>query len=294
MDIAGYTPKPDEDVEAEVPSVSRNYFETMGIPLVAGRGFTQADAAGAQKVAVVNEMFARKYFGTPLNALGHHVSRYRRPVTDTEIVGVVKDIKHASVRDAALPTVYRPFVQFEQPTELEIYVRTWQTPEATSKAIHAAVQNIDAKLIVDDLRTMQSNIDDTIGTERMIALLATAFGALAALLAGIGLYGVLAYSTAQRTREIGVRMALGAQRLAVAKLILREVLVLSAGAVLVTLPLAYLLSRALREQLFGVSPADPLVYCGGVLMIGIVVSLAALIPARRAATVDPMKALRTE
>jgi putative ABC transport system permease protein len=274
--------------------VSHNYFETMGIPLVAGRGFTQADSAEAQKVSVVNEMFARKYFGTPQNALGHHVSRFRRPATDTVIVGVVKDTKHASVKDAVLPTVYRPFVQFEKPTELEIYVRTWQTPEATSQAIRTAMQNIDSKLIVDDLRTMQSNIDDSIGYERMIAMLAIAFGVLAALLAGIGLYGVLAYSTAQRTREIGVRMALGAQRFSVASLILREVLILSAGAVLITLPIAYMLSRILKAQLFGVSPADPLAYCGGIFMIGIVASLAALIPARRAASVEPMQALRSE
>jgi putative ABC transport system permease protein len=294
MDIAGYAPKPDEDVDAEVPWVSQDYFSTMGISLVAGRGFTKADAAGAQKVAVVNEMFARKYFGSPLNALGHHVSRSQRPVTDTAIVGVVHDTKHTSVRDEIRPTVYRPFVQCEKPTSLIYYVRTWQAPEATTNAIRSAVQNINAKLIVEDVRTMQDEIDETISTQRMIALLATVFGALATLLAGIGLYGVLAYSTAQRTREIGIRMALGAQRLTVARLILREVLILSAGAVLVTLPLAFLLSRTLRGQLFGVSPADPLVYGGGVLMIGVVTSLAALLPARRAASIEPMQALRSE
>lgn len=294
MDIAGYTPRPNEDVEAEIPSVSQDYFSGMGIPLVAGRAFTKADGAGAQKVAVVNEMFAKKYFGSPINALGHHVSRSSRPVTDTVIVGVSHDVKHASVHDEITPTVYRPFEQFEKPVSLTIYVRTWQAPEATANAVRAAVQNIDAKLIVDDLRTMQNQIDDTISTQRLIALLATAFGALAAVLAGIGLYGVLAYSTAQRTREIGIRMALGAQRFTVASLILREVLILSAVAVLVTLPLAYLLSRVLRDQLFGVSPADPLVYCGGILMIGVVASLAALLPARRAASIEPMQALRTE
>jgi len=294
MDIAGYTPKPDEEIEAEVPWVSQDYFSTMGVPLLAGRGFTKADVAGAQKVAVVNEMFARKYYGSPANALGHHVSRSRRPVTDTAIVGVVRDTKHESVRDEIRPTVYRPFVQGEKPTQLVYYVRTWQTPEATSNAIRAAVQRIDGKLIVDDLRTMQSQIDDTISTERMVAMLASGFGVLAALLAGIGLYGVLAYSTAQRTREIGIRMALGAQRFTVARLILREVLVLSAGTILVTLPLAFLLSRTLREELFGVSPADPLVYLGGVVMIGIVASLAALLPARRAASIEPMQALRAE
>jgi len=169
-----------------------------------------------------------------------------------------------------------------------------ETPEAASNEIRIAVQRIDGKLIVDDLRTIQDDINDTISSERMIALLATVFGALAALLAGIGLYGVLAYSTAQRTREIGIRMALGAQRFTVAKLILREVLLLSAGTVLATLPLAFLLSRTLRGQLFGVSPADPLVYAGGVLLIGMVASLAALLPARRAASIEPMQALRTE
>ncbi|HTZ90317.1 MAG TPA: ABC transporter permease [Alloacidobacterium sp.] len=294
MDIAGYTPKPDEEMDAEVPWVSQDYFSVMGIPLVAGRGFSKADVAGAQKVAVVNEMFARKYFGSAINALGHHVSRSHRPVTDTVIVGVVRNAKHTTVRDEIMPTVYRPFVQGETPTYLSFYVRTWRTPEAASNEIRAAVQRIDGKLIVDDLRTMQDEINDTINPERMIAMLASVFGALSALLAGIGLYGVLAYSTAQRTREIGIRMALGAQRFTVAKLILREVLVLAAGTILVTLPLAFLLSRTLRGQLFGVSPADPLVYAGGVLMIGIVASLAALLPARRAASVEPMQALRTE
>jgi predicted permease len=294
IDIAGYTPKPDEEVDAEVPWVSKDYFLAMGIPLITGRGFTTADVPGAQKVAVVNEMFARKYFGSSANALGHHVSRSHRPVTDTVIVGVVKDTKHTTVRDEIRPTVYRPFVQGEKPTSLTIYVRTWQEPQATANAIRAAMQRIDGKLIVGDLRTMQDEINDTISSERMIAMLASVFGALAALLAGIGLYGVLAYSTAQRTREIGIRMALGAQRITVAKLILREVLVLAAGTIVVTLPIAFLLTRTLHEQLFGVSPADPLVYAGGILMIGIVASLAALLPARRAATVDPMQALRTE
>ncbi|WP_254062343.1 ABC transporter permease [Acidobacterium sp. S8] len=294
VDIAGYTPKPDEEVDAEVPWVSKDYFSAMGIPLITGRGFTRADALGAQKVSVVNELFARKYFGSAANAVGHHVSRSRRPETDTVIVGVVRNIKHESVREQTTPTVFRPFVQNDKPVSLTYYVRTWQTPESTSHAIQAAVQGIDPKLIVDSTRTLQDAINQTISSERMIALLASVFGALAALLAGIGLYGVLAYSTEQRTREIGIRMALGAQRFTVARLILREVMVLSAGAVLVTLPIAFLLTRTLREQLFGISPADPLVYGGGILMIGIVASLAALLPARRAASVEPVKALRAE
>ncbi|HVW77312.1 MAG TPA: ABC transporter permease [Alloacidobacterium sp.] len=294
MDIAGYTPRPDEDVDAELPWVNQDYFSAMGIPLIVGRGFTKADTATAQKVSVVNEMFAKKYFGSAANALGHHVSRSRRPATDTIIVGVVRDIRHATVRDNPTPTVFRTLLQNDKPDEVVYYVRTWQTPESTSREIQAAVQNIDTKLIVDDMRTLRDEIDETISSERMIALLASTFGVLAALLAGIGLYGVLAYSTAQRTREIGIRMALGAQRLTVAKLILREVLLLSAGTVVITLPIAFLLTRTLRDQLFGVSPSDPLVYAGGILMIGVVATLAALLPARRAASVEPMKALRTE
>jgi ABC-type antimicrobial peptide transport system permease subunit len=130
--------------------------------------------------------------------------------------------------------------------------------------------------------------------ERAVASLAGLFGLVALLLAGVGLYGVTAYTVAQRTGEIGIRMALGAQRMMIARLVLREVLVLAAGTILVTLPLAYLLSQTLRNQLFGVSPADPAVYFGGVLMIGIVALLAAFLPARRAASVEPMQALRTE
>jgi putative ABC transport system permease protein len=294
MDIAGYTPKPNEDVDAEIPWVSQDYFQVMGIPLVAGRGFTQADAAGAQKVAVVNEMFARKYFGTPQNALGHHVSRSHRPVTDTMIVGVVRNAKHASVKDEMTPTVYRPFVQGEKPTELQFYVRTWQTPEATANAIRSAMQKMDSKLVISDLRTMENQMDETIAPQRFIGLLASLFGALAAVLAGVGLYGVLAYSTAQRTREIGIRMALGAQRGMIARQVLREVLALAAVSVLIALPVAYFLCRMMSSQLFGVSSADPIVYFGSIAMIGSVALLAAFLPARRAASVEPMQALRME
>jgi putative ABC transport system permease protein len=144
------------------------------------------------------------------------------------------------------------------------------------------------------VRTMSEEIDEDILPVRVIAFLAATFGALAALLAGIGLYGILGYSTAQRTQEIGIRMALGAQRSAVVGLIVREVLALAGVAVAVTIPLAMLATRAVRSELFGVSVADPEVYAAGVLTICVVASLAGFIPARRAATVDPARALRTE
>ena len=292
--VAGYVPKLNEEFDVELPAVSDGYLQTMGIPLLAGRYFNAGDSVTAQKVIIVNESFAKHFFGDPRNALGHHVRRPERPETDAVIVGVVRDVKHTSVRDPAMATAYRPFVQTGRPSGLTFYVRTWQTPETASAAMRAAIAHIDGKLILRDLSTLDEQIDDSISKERAIALLATTFGLLAVLLAGIGMYGILAYSTAQRTREIGIRMALGAQRSAVIGLILREVLVLSAIAVAVTIPFALLTTRAIKSQLYDVSTADLEVYVAGVLVIAGIAFLAALLPARRAASVHPARALRSE
>jgi putative ABC transport system permease protein len=292
--VSGYTPKPDEEFDVELPWVSNGYLQMLGVPLVAGRYFSAGDTATTDKVAIVNESFAKHFFGSANAALGHHVSRPQRPATDAMIVGVVRDVKHETVRDPATPTEYTLFSQAEKPTGLRYYVRTWQPPDATANSIREAIANIDSKLIVSHLSTMSDDINDNILAERIIALLGTIFGILATLLAGIGLYGILAYSIAQRTREIGIRMALGARRGTVIGLIVREVLILAGSAVAVTIPLAMLATRAVRSQLFGVSTVDFGVYGVGVLIICLVAVLAGLIPARRAATVDPARALRTE
>ena len=292
--VAGYTAKPDEELNVELPWISDNYLQTLGIPLVAGRYFSPADSATATKVIIVNETFARHYFGSPQNALGHHVSRPQHPETDAAIVGVVRDAQHTTVRDPATATAYRPFVQAEKPVPLNFYVRTWQPPDAAAGSIRAAIANIDRKLIVHDLTTMSTQIDDTIANERTIALLAFTFGVLATILAGIGLYGILAYSTAQRTREIGIRMALGAQRWEVVRLILREVLALAGVAVAVAIPIAIFATRALRSQLFNVSSIDAAIYAAAIAIIVFTAALAGLIPARRAASIDPARALRTD
>ncbi len=292
--VSGYTPKPDEEFDVEVPWVSDGYLQALGVPLVAGRYFTAGDTATSQKVAIVNESFARHFLGSDSAVLGHHASRPHRPATDAVIVGVVKDVKHSSLRDPKMPMMYTLFTQAEKQTGLTYYVRTWQPPQATANSLRAAVANIDSKLIVANLNTMNYQIDDNLLAERTIALLATTFGILATVLAGIGLYGILAYTTTQRTREIGIRMALGARRGTVVRLILREVMILTGWAVVVAIPVAVLATRAVRSQLFGVSIAEPGVYGVGILLIALVAALAGFIPSRRAATVDPARALRTE
>ncbi len=291
---AGYAGKPDDEFDVELPWVSNDYLQTMGVPLVVGRVFNTSDTATSQRVAVVNESFAKHYFGGAQQALGRIVARPNKPGTDASIVGVVRDVKHSSVRDASIATCYTLFSQATRQTGLTFYVRTWQPPDAATTSIRAAIADIDPKLIVGNLRTMQETIDANLMAERAIAMLASVFGLLATLLAGIGLYGILAYSTAQRTREIGIRMALGARRVTVVGLILREVLLLAGVAMAVTIPLAMLATRMVRSQLFGVSVADPTVYGAGILIICVVAALAGFIPARRAATVDPARALRTE
>jgi putative ABC transport system permease protein len=290
----GYPEKPDDEFDAELPWVSDGYLQTLGVPLLAGRYFNAGDTATSQRVAIVNESFAKHFFGSSQGALGRTVLRPHKPLTDATIVGVVSDVKHSSVRDPAFPTCYTLFSQATRQTGLTFYVRTWQPPDAATASVRAAIAGIDRKLIVGNLRTMTEEIDANLLAERAIAMLATAFGLLATLLAGIGLYGILAYSTAQRTREIGIRMALGARRITVVGLILREVLLLAGGAIAVTIPLAVLATRAVRSQLFGVSVADPTVYGAGILTICMVAVLAGFIPARRAATIDPARALRTE
>ena len=293
--IAGYDEREDEDMQVEMPAVTPGYFATMQVPLLAGRDFNDDDGVGKPNVAIVNLAFARHFFGTPQNAIGHSVGfDGAHGKRDTEIVGVVGDTRHSRVRDDVKRTVYRPRFQLDNPSELVFLVRTWQPPEAALSSIRGAMQQFDSKLALSNLQTMDVQISDNLSVERMVALLAVSFGVLAMLLAAIGLYGVLAYATALRTREIGIRMALGAQRGTVMGLVLRDVLWLAGISIAATLPLALVLGRLLRSQLYGISAADPVTLLAGTLLVAAVALLAALLPARRAASIEPMKALRTE
>jgi putative ABC transport system permease protein len=198
------------------------------------------------------------------------------------------------LREAAPPTLFTPLQQQKTVDQLYLYLRTNTPPEQTFAVVRRAMKQIDAGLAVDAMRTMDDQIETTLTNERMIELLAISFGLLATVLAGVGLYGVLAYSTAQRTKEIGIRIALGSTRLGVTRLVLADVLRLAGIGIAVAIPCSVMLSRLLRSQLFGVSNADPVTLCVVAFLIVLVALVAAIVPARRATAVDPTTALRVE
>jgi putative ABC transport system permease protein len=198
------------------------------------------------------------------------------------------------VRAGVIPTVYKAVAQDSNATGLQFYVRTTQNPELAENTIRTALHGLDSKLVIDSMMTMEEQIDNNVSNERMMAMLATSFASIALLMTGVGLYGVLAYATVQRTKEIGIRMAVGAQRFAVVRLVLTDMTKVALAGIAVAIPLAVLLARWMRSQLFGVQPFDPMTMVGCIVLTVAMVLVAAALPARRAASTDPVKALRTE
>ncbi|MGH9617638.1 MAG: ABC transporter permease [Acidobacteriaceae bacterium] len=295
--IAGYKAGEDEDMNVEHASVSPGYFSALGVALLAGHAFTDADRADGAKVAVVNESFARHYFGDPQKALGHFFGSGagNGVKTDIQIVGIVRNTKHDGVDDAnILPSVFTPYTQADQFGSMEFYIRTWQAPDAAMAMIRNSMHDLDSKLVLSSLETMDAQVNEDLDSQRTIALLAISFGILALLISAIGLHAVLAYATAQRTREIGLRIALGASRMSIARMVLLDVLRLVAISVAVAMPAAWLMTRWVRGQLYGVSGHDPATMAAVVAAVVAVVLLAAILPVRRAIGVDPMTALRYE
>ena len=293
--VAGYTPPEGESYDVEHSVINADYFHAMQIPLAAGRTFMDADSRTAQPVAIVNETFVRHFFKNPAQAIGRRVARGGgNNLHYMTIVGIARDARHTNLRDEGRPTLYTPLGQGDAPGRLYFYLRSATPPQQMFATARGAVRGVDASLTVSDLRTMEEQVEQSIANERMIEMLALAFGLLAALLAGVGLYGVLSYTTMQRTREIGIRMALGSTRPAIARLVMREMVRLALVGAVAGAPCAILLGRTLRSQLFGVSATDPLTLAGVLLLIAVVALLAAFVPARRAARVEPMEALRSE
>ncbi len=293
--IDSYSPKTGELPDPHMNFVSPDYFRTMEITLLAGRDFRRTDILTAPKVCIVNETFAKKYFGT-INAVGHKIGMGIDPGTKTDItiIGVARSTKYESMRDEIPTEVFRPYQQLEFATGITGYVRTAQNPEQIFTAIRKRVHDLDSNLPVFDMDTLEREMEDSLVTERLVALLSSGFGLLATLLASIGLYGVMAYTVARRTREIGIRLAIGAAKNDVLWLVMREVLVLLGIGIAIALPASWILTQSVRSQLYGIQPADPASIASATLAIAAVAVLAGYLPARRATRVDPMRALRYE
>jgi predicted permease len=275
--------------------ISPDYFNTMHIPILTGRDFRMTDGRDAPKVCIVNEKFARRYFKDG-NALGRHIGMGGEPGTrlDIEIVGVVRDTKYESMREEIPVEVYRPSHQMPFVIGMMAYVRTARQPEQTFLRIRQVVNHLDSNLPVSGMKTLEKQQEESLITERLVATLSTGFGILATLLAAIGLYGVMAYIVAQRTREIGVRMALGAASTDVIWLVIKDALLLAGIGIAIGLPAAYALTRFAKSQLYGIEPNDALTIALATAGIALVTTLSGYIPARRATLVDPMLALRWE
>jgi len=293
--VEGYESKEGENMNPNFNSVAPGFFETLGIPLVAGRDVAESDVLGAPQVAVVNEVFAR-YFFKEQNPIGRRfgLGRHGDKGYELEIVGVVRDGKAASLRETQRRFVYVPYTQDSRVGGLTYYVRSSALPDSFGKQLRAAVGRIDPTLPVTELKTMRAQIGESLFVERMVAALSAAFGLLATLLAAIGLYGVMGYAVTMRTREIGLRIALGADRPAVLTLVLREVAILAAIGIAIGLPGGYGLGRVIESQLFGLNARDPLTFAVATVALIGTAFLAGLIPAVRAVRVDPMTALRYE
>jgi predicted permease len=273
--------------------VGSDYFHTLGTPVVIGREFNDADSETAPRVAIVNQTFANQYLsGRP--PLGHQVGLDNKPEGQYTIVGVVADSKYTDVREEARPMAYFPYTQIRGNATLHFEVRTAGDPAAWMTTIRRAVDDYAPGLALLQPQTQQAQFEQNFSDQRIFFRLSMFFGLLAAMLVAIGLYGTLAYTVSRRTSEVGLRMALGARRSQVLWLILRGSLGVTVVGVAVGLPLAVMATKVLQSMLFGVQPRDAATFAAGVIGIAAVAFLASLVPALRAASVDPMVALREE
>jgi predicted permease len=292
VSVEGFKKGPDTDANSRYNAVGPGYFRTLGMPLLAGREFTIADGVGAPKVAIVNEVFAKK-FNLGRDAVGKRMAMGDKEL-DIEIVGLVQSAKYSEVKQDLPPLFFTPYKQDTTVGALSYYVRTTQTPQQLLRSIPTVISKLDANLPVENLKTLPQQARENVYMDRMISTLSVAFAALATLLAAVGLYGVLAYTVAQRTREIGVRMALGADGRRVRSMVLRQVGVMTFVGGAIGIAAALGLGRAARSLLFGLQGYDPLVILSAALVLSAVAFGAGYLPARRASRVDPMHALRYE
>jgi predicted permease len=292
VSVEGFRKDPDTDAGSRTNAVGPNFFKALGVPLLAGRDFTASDGVGTKQVAIVNETFAKK-FGIGRNAVGKHMS-VGNDSLNIEIVGLAKDSKYSQVKDTIPPVFVTPYRQLGDLGSVSFYVRSALPTDQVVRSIRDVMRRIDPNLPVAGLRTMPEQIRQNVFLDRMISTLSASFAFLATLLAAVGLYGVLAYSVAQRTREIGVRMALGADAGRVRGMVLRQVGLMTIVGGVIGVAGAMGLGRAARSLLFELQGHDPLVIVASIILLTIVALGAGFIPALRASKVDPIQALRYE
>jgi predicted permease len=293
--VEGFKRDPDTDANSRFNQVSAGYFRTIGIPLMAGREFTEADTATAPKVAIVNEAFTKK-FNLGRNAVGKRIGTEEdKTKLDTEIVGVVQNAKYSQVKQEVPPLFFRPYRQAENGVgSLSFYVRASGDTAPVLRSLPGVMARLDPTLPLEDVKTMPQQIRENVFMDRMISTLATAFALLASLLAAIGLYGVLAYTVSQRTREIGLRMALGADGARVRGMILKQVAWMTLVGGVLGIVGAFFLGRGAEALLYQLKGYDPVVMVSSVVLLTIIAFGAGYIPAYRASRVHPMQALRYE
>jgi predicted permease len=295
LKIEGDSPDPSKDNEAWANAVSDGYFATLGIPMIAGRDFNRQDTKSSPRVAIVDEALARQFFGTPA-AVGRRFQKQegRTSGPPIEVVGVVGTTKYRSLRDSAQPVMYFPQTQEAAVAQnMAFEVQTSGAPETLRPAIAKAIGTVSSRISLE-FRTLEQQLSESLVVARSVASLAGFFGALAILLATIGLYGIMAYSVARRRNEIGVRIALGAEQGRVVRMVLGEVTRVVVGGVVLGIVISLGTTRLVTTFLYGVTPADPATLATAALLLAVVGLAAAAMPARRAARLDPVAALREE
>ncbi len=293
VSVQGFKADPDTDTHANFNEIGPDYFKTLGVPMLAGREFTRSDGQGAPKVAIVNEQFAKK-FNLGRDAVGKRMEQGNSGKLPIEIVGLVQNAKYSEVKDAIPPLFFLPYRQDDSLGFLTFYVRTARDPEQVMGLLPATLARIDPNLPIGDLRTLQQQVRENVFLDRFVTTLSSSFAGLATLLAAIGLYGVLAYSVAQRTREFGLRMALGAEPARVRSLVLRQVMWMTIIGGSIGLAVAIAVGSLAQTMLFEIKGYDPVVLTASVAVLVLVAFAAGAIPAYRASRVDPMSALRYE
>jgi predicted permease len=290
--IPGYT---GAEASLSMLGVAPNFFTTMQIPLFVGRPIDARDVSAGAKVAVVNEVFVKNYLGGQ-NPLGKHFTMGRGPnAMQIEIQGVAKNARYSSLKEEVPAVAYLPYTYTSRTIgSLTFELRAAGDPMSLASAAREVVRQADSRIPVTDLRTQEAVIEQTIGQERTFATLCTAFALLAVAIASVGLYGTMAYSVARRTNEIGLRMALGAQRRRLIWMVLKEVFIMAAVGLAIGLPVAFATTKFVKSFLFEMQPNDPWAIVGAAVLLVLAAAAAGYGPARRASRIDPWDALRHE